>query len=253
MNGYSQTRKWFDWCFENPRKARPIHGILFLWCIEKANRLGWAEEFQLPSDEAAAACGAADRETILKAIDDLESWGFIKVIQQAKNRFTARWIKVISEEIQLNGSLKSAILYHPKKPDARPDAKSDAKPDAMPILKSVLFQPIINNKTNETLKLINKDFENFWNAYGKKRGLKKCLVKWEQLSREDHTAIMIHIPNYVHSTPNIQYRKDPLTYLNGEGWKDDIIQISEGTIKSQKHIINVNEKWKAENEKNYLI
>jgi len=120
INGYSLSRQWFDFVLENGRKARPIHGILYLWIVEKANRLAWAKEFQLPTDEACAACCAADRETILKAIKDLEKWGFIKIIQESKNRFTARWVS----------------LLHPKKSDAKPEAKPEAisvgMPDALP-------------------------------------------------------------------------------------------------------------------------
>lgn len=136
MTGYSLTRRWFDWNFENSRKARPIHGVLYLWCVEKSNRLGWIPEFQLPSDEAAAACGAADRETILKALSDLQKWGFIQVTQQAKNRYTARWIRILDPELMLKGNLEIALALQPKKPDAKNiDAEktgrySDAIPDA---------------------------------------------------------------------------------------------------------------------------
>ena len=67
-------------------------------------------------------------------------------------------------------------------------------------------------------------FEEWWNAYNKKRGRKKAEAKWKKLSLNDKVACMKATPLYVASTPDPVYRKDPLTYLNGECWNDEIIQ-----------------------------
>ena len=67
-------------------------------------------------------------------------------------------------------------------------------------------------------------FEEWWNAYNKKRGRKKAEAKWKKLSLNDKVACMKATPFYVASTPDPVYRKDPLTYLNGECWNDEIIQ-----------------------------
>ena len=66
-------------------------------------------------------------------------------------------------------------------------------------------------------------FEDWWNAYNKKRGRKKAESKWNKLSHADKIACMKATPAYVASTPDVQYRLDPLTYLNGERWNDEII------------------------------
>lgn len=66
-------------------------------------------------------------------------------------------------------------------------------------------------------------FEDWWNAYNKKRGRKKAESKWNKLSHADKIACMKATPAYVDSTPDVQYRLDPLTYLNGERWNDEII------------------------------
>lgn len=66
-------------------------------------------------------------------------------------------------------------------------------------------------------------FEDWWNAYNKKRGRKKAEAKWNKLSHADKIACMKATPIYVASTPDVQYRLDPLTYLNGERWNDEII------------------------------
>lgn len=67
-------------------------------------------------------------------------------------------------------------------------------------------------------------FEEWWNAYNKKRGRKKAEAKWKKLSLNDKVACMKATPLYVASTPDPVYRKDPLTYLNGECWNDEILQ-----------------------------
>ena len=70
-------------------------------------------------------------------------------------------------------------------------------------------------------------FEKWWNLYNKKRGHKKCLEKWKKLPIEARMACIAAAPAYVASTPDIQFRKDPLTYLNGECWNDEIIMINQ--------------------------
>ena len=72
-------------------------------------------------------------------------------------------------------------------------------------------------------KLCVPTFEEWWCSYAKKRGRKKAEAKWNKLSAEDRKACMNATPAYVASTPDPVYRKDPLTYLNGECWNDELI------------------------------
>lgn len=66
-------------------------------------------------------------------------------------------------------------------------------------------------------------FDEFWNLYDKNVGKKKCIIKWAKLSTSDIEQIFIHISAYVKSTPDSKFRKDALTFLNGECWNDEII------------------------------
>jgi hypothetical protein len=68
----------------------------------------------------------------------------------------------------------------------------------------------------------NDRFDEFWNLYDKKDGLAKCKSKWSRLKVKDIDLIFKVLPNYVQSTPDKKYRKNPLTWLNGEHWNDDI-------------------------------
>jgi hypothetical protein len=66
-------------------------------------------------------------------------------------------------------------------------------------------------------------FDIFWDAYGKKVGAKKSRAKWEALPLATRQLALARLPAYVEAWPDTQYRKDPMTWLNGECWNDDII------------------------------
>ena len=68
-------------------------------------------------------------------------------------------------------------------------------------------------------------FEDFWNLYDKKVGLKeKIKKKWEKLTYGERLAAMEHIPKYIASQPCKCYRKNPETYINNKSWNDEIIE-----------------------------
>ena len=67
-------------------------------------------------------------------------------------------------------------------------------------------------------------FSSFWNTYSKKVGDKQKIErKWNKLSKAEKQAVMDHLKEYIPSTPNLQYRKNPQTYLNNKSWNDEII------------------------------
>lgn len=77
-------------------------------------------------------------------------------------------------------------------------------------------------KTDNSPEALNR-FETWWNIYGKKVGYKKCKEKFLKLKPAQQLKCLEHSPLYVLSTPDKQYRKHPLTYLNGECYNDEII------------------------------
>lgn len=50
--------------------------------------------------------------------------------------------------------------------------------------------------------------------------------KWANLKNHCREAALKHIPRYVASTPDIQFRKNFEVYLNQEAWNDEIIEKS---------------------------
>ena len=71
---------------------------------------------------------------------------------------------------------------------------------------------------------INIPFDTFWKSYDYKKSSKsKCESKWNKLKDEERELIINYIPGYKESTPDKQYRKHPLTFLNNDGWLEEII------------------------------
>lgn len=81
------------------------------------------------------------------------------------------------------------------------------------------------NKPTNVGKESAFSFDVFWDVYGKKVDRKKCEKKWATLTEEQRRLAMNHAPRYIASASGreLKYRKNPLTYLNGECWNDEII------------------------------
>jgi hypothetical protein len=71
-------------------------------------------------------------------------------------------------------------------------------------------------------------FSEFWDLYDKKSDKSKCIKKYEKISEIDRGKIKNSLSLYVEATPNVQYRKNPLTYLNGRCWEDEAIHQQKG-------------------------
>ena len=51
------------------------------------------------------------------------------------------------------------------------------------------------------------------------------LIKaFKNIDSSNYKEILSHIPQYVKSTPNKEFRKHLSTYLTGEHWNDEIIK-----------------------------
>ena len=81
------------------------------------------------------------------------------------------------------------------------------------------------NKSKVKESKVNRidDFEIFWEGYGKKIDRSKCEKIWNKLTDEEITKITMTFAKYVEANPDIQFRKNPSTYLNGKCFNDEII------------------------------
>ena len=67
-------------------------------------------------------------------------------------------------------------------------------------------------------------FEDFWSKYNKKIDRKKCKNKYLSLSLQEKELVTKNLPAYIEITDKGGFpaRKNPLNYLEGECWNDDI-------------------------------
>lgn len=113
---------------------------------------------------------------------------------------------------------------------------------------------VFNSDSNNS-KPDDSDFEKFWDMYGLKVDKKKCEAKWKRLKSSDKEKIFESLPAYISSTVLVDTKKDgvfvprrknPLTYLNGECWNDDIINNKTQGVKKDgftTEYYKANESW----------
>jgi len=112
MNSYELSRLWFDFAFDNPSKITPAHGILYFFCIEHCNRLGWKKEFGLPTTMAKEAIGIRSYNTYINTLNDLVEWGFIILIEKSKNQYSSNIIALSNFNKAHDKALDKAMLKH---------------------------------------------------------------------------------------------------------------------------------------------
>jgi hypothetical protein len=226
MNGYALSRNWFDWCFENTEKISPNHSALYFFIIEQCNRLGWKEKFGLPTSMAKEAVGIRSYNTYVKTLNDLVEWGFIVMIEKSKNQYTSNIVALSNPYKALDKALDKAIVkasvkHVPKRSESTSESISSID---KPLTKEPLTIEQTAKAKLKSLPLEN-DFETFWKVYDKKIDSKRCKEKFMKLNKEEIVNILNVVSTYVHSTNEKQFRKNPLSWLNGKCWND--VEINE--------------------------
>jgi hypothetical protein len=94
------------------------------------------------------------------------------------------------------------------------DSKSDSKSKS-------------DNDSDSKKEVTNDRFAEFWDLYGKKTDSSKCKTKFARLTKTEIELLFEKLPAYIKSTPDKQYRKNPITWLNGKCWNDEIMQNSQ--------------------------
>lgn len=220
--GYELSRQWFDFSFENPELIKPIHTAIYFFACEHCNRLGGKYKFGLPSIMTMEAIGVKSHNTYMKAFNDLIEWGFIILHQKSKNQYSANIIAISKYDKALDKALDKAFIKH--------DTKQSESTVQSTVQSTVdIDKPItINNKQINNKQCIYS-FDDFWNAYNKKVDSKKCKSKWQKLKDDEKLKIKKTIHNYILANSEVKYRKNPLTYLNGNCWEDELKETQKKT------------------------
>ena len=115
MNSYELSRSWFDFSFENPDKIKPIHTAIYFFAIEHCNRLGWKKKFGFPTIMAMEAIGMKSYGTYKKHLDEIVSFGFIKVHEYSKNQHSSNVIELTLNDKASTKALDKALSKHGSK------------------------------------------------------------------------------------------------------------------------------------------
>ena len=144
MNGYSKSRDFFNWAFENPEKVKPNHIALYFFIIELSNRLGWKEKFGLPTNATKEAIGMRSYTTYTKTLYDLVEFGFIILIEKSKNQFSSNVIALSKFDKANSKALDKALIMHSNK------QKESTRESNISIDKQeTINEKPLNNKTNK--------------------------------------------------------------------------------------------------------
>ncbi len=223
LKGYELSRNWFDFCFENPEKIKPNHTALYFFMIEHCNRLGWKEKFGLPTTMSMEAIGIKSYNTYINTFNELAEFGVIKIIEKSKNQYSANIIALSNFNKAPNKALDKALIKHGTK---HCSITSES-------ISSINKQ---RTKNKEQLTINKYEFDKIWNLYEKKGNRKTSEQRWDKISDKNKALCLIHIPKYVNSTPDKQYRKNFEVYINKECWNDEIITKNK-TISNDKTLV----------------
>ena len=186
--------------------------------------LYWINETKLSIEDAIIECDEDNYKNLLSKKVIKEIGGFIKIYfldeqfenaleksVKARESVEKRWAKRNTIVLGTNNDSNTTVL--------QPNYDSNTE----------------EKRREEKRKEIIYSFDEFWKLYGKSSDKKSCLAKFEKLTNEELEKIKINLPNYILSTPDIKYRKNPLTWLNRKCWEDEI-EISTSNLKNGKFL-----------------
>lgn len=123
MNGYDLTRMWYNYKFKHPDKVKARHSDMFFYLVDLWNRLGQKKQFGLPTTVTMEALGIGSYNTYKKTLDDLFSFGFIKLISESKNQHQSKVIALSKIDKATDEALdKATIKATDEAPDKAPDS-----------------------------------------------------------------------------------------------------------------------------------
>lgn len=145
-----------------------------------------------------------------------------KDVQSKKGKIgnLKRWYPSIYEDYRANKiSLDDAL-----------EAANKSLPDRYPIATRSLNiadktrqEEIRQDKTRQEEIILYPSFSDFWELYDKKNDKQKAESKWNKLTQKEKEAVMDYIPNYILTTPEKNYRRNPVTFLNNRTWENELI------------------------------
>lgn len=160
------------------------------------------------------------KNTVTKAIKDLEEANLIYTRRVSRSatlfQINMNTVNKVYEDIMAKEEAKLDLSIDLSQTEDSEYSSHQDTPE--PHIKA-LEDNVGNITTNDNCN----EFESFWLVYDKNVGKELSQKVWNSLTQPEKEAIMLSLPRYVESTPDKVYRKNPLTYLNGKHWEDEIV------------------------------
>lgn len=115
MNSYDLSRRFINFSFENPTKIKPNHYALYFFAVEHCNRLGWKQNFGLPTTMAMEAIGIRSYNTYINTFNELVEFKFFICIEKSKNQYSSNIIALSNFNKALDKALDKAMIKHTTK------------------------------------------------------------------------------------------------------------------------------------------
>ena len=162
------------------------------------------------------------KNTITKATNELEDLGVILVKRRA--RMASYYQVSVKGVAKVCNSVKDSLETE-EILNLEPQTLQEEVAPVAPTLVAVEVTEVITVEEDaEDIATPDRGFEIFWSMYDKKVNKVASLKAWGKLRPTDHMAIMQHVEVYVESTPEKQFRKDPVNYLKDRVWEDEVVQ-----------------------------
>ena len=171
LSGYELSRAWFNFCFDNPERVKPVHSAIYYFAIEHCNRLGWKEKFGFPSQMVMEAIGVKNWRTYSKALNEIVDFGFIKMIEISKNQYSSNIIAIVKNTKAHTKALDKALSMHSQKQHTKQGQST------VSIIKQLNKEQLTSNQISDLENIILKNklrigFEFVSPKY------KKCFNNW---------------------------------------------------------------------------
>ena len=203
---------------------------LYFYLLNVANALGWSESFWHTNEKVMANVGIKDEGVFKSHRNRLKQAGLIDFeAGNGRGQKTRYVIKGVVKGEEKYTPLATPLATPPLKEEVDKTRQENTEWETADSGGGEKASTASKNtpaakKKGEPSEL-NVSFEEFWNAYDKKTSPKdKCSERWAALSDVERLTAMKHIPEYIRSQPEKQYRKDPLSYLNQKAFNNEIIQ-----------------------------
>ena len=116
ITGFSLTREWFEWAFDNHTKINPSHSAVYFFHVYLWNSLGGKKEFDSPNGQAMEGCGIRCIKSYTKTFNELVEFGFIRLVQAGSNKYKAKVVSLIKSKNKNEGTLAKSINISKKTP-----------------------------------------------------------------------------------------------------------------------------------------